>query len=358
MKKRLSTLDDVAQKAGVSHQTVSRVLNKPALVSPATRQRVLEAMEALQFVPNRNAQLLAGKATRTLGFITVSLALHAPSQIAAAIKSHAARAGYSVVIATLETGTLEELQRSLNEMRAQKVDGVIINLPLGADAAATLAAQNSDLLCQFLDVPADSDVFHVSFDPRDGSRQSAEFLLNAGHQQVALLAGPAHSVASSMRLACWQAVLAERGLNACALLHGDWSSKDAWQQTLSLFRTRRDITALLVANDQMAFGAMSALDELGLRVPQDVSVIGYDDTPDSAYFIPPLTTVEQDFNRLGAESVRRMVARLTGHGDGGSTLLPTRFIERRSTAPLRDRRADRERLLDEMARLVQALRDG
>ncbi|CCK05695.1 Transcriptional repressor of the lac operon [Cronobacter sakazakii 696] len=92
MKKRLSTLDDVAQKAGVSHQTVSRVLNKPEMVSPATRQRVLEAMDALQFVPNRSAQLLAGKATRTLGFITVSLALHAPSQIAAAAPLNAARA--------------------------------------------------------------------------------------------------------------------------------------------------------------------------------------------------------------------------------------------------------------------------
>ncbi|ALB61803.1 Transcriptional repressor of the lac operon [Cronobacter condimenti 1330] len=357
MKKRLSTLDDVAQKAGVSHQTVSRVLNKPGLVSPATRQRVLEAMEALQFVPNRSAQLLAGKATRTLGFITVSLALHAPSQIAAAIKSHAARAGYSVVIATLETGTLEELQRSLNEMRAQKVDGVIINLPLTADAAARLVDDNNDLLCQFLDVPADSDVFHVSFDPRDGSRQSVEYLLHAGHEHFALLAGPEHSVASTMRLACWQDVLNEHGRHACAVLHGNWSSKDAWQQTLSLFRTRRDITALLVANDQMAFGAMSALDELGLRVPQDVSVVGYDDTPDSAYFIPALTTVEQDFNRLGAESVSRMVARLTHSGAGESTLLPTRFIERRSTAPRRATHRDRERLLDEMARLVKALRE-
>lgn len=357
MKKRLSTLDDVAQKAGVSHQTVSRVLNKPEMVSPATRQRVLEAMDALQFVPNRSAQLLAGKATRTLGFITVSLALHAPSQIAAAIKSHAARADYSVVIATLETGTLEELQRSLNEMRAQKVDGVIINLPLGAEAAASLVNDNSDLLCLFLDVPADSDVFHVSFEPRDGSRQSVEFLLNGGHQRIALLAGPEHSVASGMRLACWQEVLDAHGLAPCAVLHGDWSSKDAWQQTLSLFRTRRDITALVVANDQMAFGAMSALDELGLRVPQDVSVIGYDDTPDSAYFIPPLTTVEQDFNQLGAQAVSRMVARLTGHGESGSALLPTRFIERRSTAPLGDRNASRERLLDEMARLVKALRE-
>ncbi|MBE8219325.1 substrate-binding domain-containing protein, partial [Leptospira borgpetersenii serovar Ballum] len=133
--------------------------------------------------------------------------------------------------------------------------------------------------------------------------------------------------------ACWLEVLDAHGLAPCAVLHGDWSSKDAWQQTLSLFRTRRDITALVVANDQLAFGAMGALDELGLRVPQDVSVIGYDDTYESSFFYPALTTVSLDLDMQGKEAVRRLLEASESDASRLSSILPARLVIRHSTGP-------------------------
>jgi len=176
MVKRQATLEDVAALAGVSQQTVSRVLNNPGIVSARTQEKVLDAMARLSYVPNRSAQLLAGKALPTLGLITTSLNLHAPSQIAAAVKIHAAARGYQVVISMAETLELPAIRAILDEFRAQNLDRAIISLPLEKEDAERLAAGHPEMQCLFLDVPPDAGVHHLGFDHRDGSRSSIEHL--------------------------------------------------------------------------------------------------------------------------------------------------------------------------------------
>lgn len=139
MPRRTATLEDVARAAGVSQQTVSRVLNRPEVVSARTREQVIRAMQALHYVPNRSAQLLAGKAAPSIGLITASLTLHAPSQIAAAIKSHASLHQLEVAIAMPAQADFVALQARLDELRAQHIRGVIVSLPLESATAERLA---------------------------------------------------------------------------------------------------------------------------------------------------------------------------------------------------------------------------
>ncbi|ENY6102589.1 LacI family DNA-binding transcriptional regulator, partial [Raoultella ornithinolytica] len=158
MQRRSATLDDVAHEAGVSQQTVSRVLNRPDVVSARTREKVIRAMQALHYVPNRSAQLLAGKAAPSIGLITASLTLHAPSQIASAVKSHAGAHQLEVSIAMPERSDYASLQTRLDEFRAQHIRGAIISLPLESSIAERLVKENPDIACLFLDVSPETEV--------------------------------------------------------------------------------------------------------------------------------------------------------------------------------------------------------
>ncbi|EPK2959789.1 LacI family DNA-binding transcriptional regulator, partial [Klebsiella pneumoniae] len=204
MPRRTATLEDVARAAGVSQQTVSRVLNRPEVVSARTREQVIRAMQALHYVPNRSAQLLAGKAASSIGLITASLTLHAPSQIAAAIKSHASLHQLEVAIAMPAQADFVALQARLDELRAQHIRGVIVSLPLESATAERLVQDNPDMACLFLDVSPEADVCCVRFDHRDGCGACVRHLWELGHREFGLLAGPESSVSARLRLASWR----------------------------------------------------------------------------------------------------------------------------------------------------------
>ncbi|WP_288497854.1 LacI family DNA-binding transcriptional regulator [uncultured Erwinia sp.] len=306
MKPRSVTLEDVARAAGVSYQTVSRVLNHSQQVSGKTRQRVEAAMQALNYVPNRVAQQLAGKNTRTLGLATSDLALLAPAQIASAIQQRASQLDYHLVIAMAGSGGAHQ---AVSDLLAQRVDALIINIPLDASAASQIEQMAGSLPCIFLDVAEDAAVAICSFSAQTGARQGAEHLLQLGHRRIALLNGPADSVAAQARSRAWLAVLKERDLAPSQQLSGDWSAESGYRAVMQLDDAARS-TALLVANDQMALGAMQALHQLGVAVPAGMSVVGYDDTADSAWYQPPLTTVRQNMRQLGECSVNWLVAKL------------------------------------------------
>ncbi|WP_336797021.1 LacI family DNA-binding transcriptional regulator [Erwinia aphidicola] len=306
MKPRSVTLEDVARAAGVSYQTVSRVLNHSQQVSGKTRQRVEAAMQALNYVPNRVAQQLAGKNTRTLGLATSDLALLAPAQIASAIQQRASQLDYHLVIAMAGSGGARQ---AVSDLLAQRVDALIINIPLDASAASQIEQMAGSLPCIFLDVAEDAAVAICNFSAKTGARQGAEHLLQLGHRRIALLNGPADSVAAQARSKAWLAVLKERDLAPSQQLSGDWSAESGYRAVMQLDDAARS-TALLVANDQMALGAMQALHQLGVAVPAGMSVVGYDDTADSAWYQPPLTTVRQNMRQLGECSVNWLVAKL------------------------------------------------
>ncbi|MBW5814946.1 LacI family DNA-binding transcriptional regulator [Yersinia kristensenii] len=334
MKPKSATLDDVARLAGVSYQTVSRVLNQAPHVSLKTRNKVELAMAELNYVPNRVAQQLAGKHSLTLGLATTDLSLHAPSQIAAAIKRKARELRYNVVIAMVDDQSELSCQQAINELLAQRVDGILVNVPLKTKHSQKITEQCADTPVLFLDVDPQSTAFSVLFDPKAGAIQGANYIIALGHQQIVLISGPKDAISAQLRHQGWLQVLNDASLTPQAVYHGAWNAQSGYQATQKLIASKTPFSAILVANDQMALGVLRALHEHNIDVPEEVSIIGYDDTADSAYFQPPLTTIRQNFKLLGEESVSRLIVKLhhTIEPPSQSLSLETELIIRQTTA--------------------------
>lgn len=325
------TLYDVARVAGVSYQTVSRVINQAAHVSPRTRDKVQAAMQELNYVPNRGAQQLAGKATRALGLLTTDLALHAPSQIASAVKRRAGEVGFSVLISMVESHDWQACLTALQELQAQRVEGLLVSVPLEREVAEALAAA-SPMPVLFLDVGNDAQVNSLVFDAEQGARLGVEHLLALGHRHIALLAGPQTSVSARARLSGWQRALQQAGIEPGAVAFGDWSAASGYEKAHTLLNEKPYPDAVLVANDQMALGVLRACAEKGIRVPGQLSVIGYDDTTDSAWFTPPLTTIRQQFKEAGRHSVDWLIAQPAADSTSRQMRQSVELIVRGSTA--------------------------
>lgn len=352
MTARSVTLDDVAQLAGVSYQTVSRVLNHSVQVSPRTRAKVEAAMQQLNYVPNRVAQQLAGKATRTLGLATSNLALMAPAQIASAIQQRAAAKGYHLVIAM--TNAAGSAQDTVNELLAQRVDALLINLPLDAAQAALVQQQCGSKPTLFLDVEQHADVAQCQFQSESGAQQAVEHLIALGHQHIGVLNGPASSASARARYRAWEKALASHQLDPVCVLHGDWSAASGYQALLTLLPHALP-QALLVANDQMALGAMRALHQHGVKIPEEISIIGYDDTAESAWYQPPLTTVRQDLQQLGAVSVDWLLAELAGEG-ALPVALETELVLRETTSAPMQEGVDVAEIAEQLQALARRLK--
>jgi DNA-binding LacI/PurR family transcriptional regulator len=329
---KTTTLYDVARVAGVSYQTVSRVINQAAHVSARTRENVERAMAELNYVPNRGAQLLAGKCQPTLGLISADLALHAPSQIASAVKQRASEQGYAVLISMVTNNAEACCREAVQELLAQRVEGLMINVPLEDDVAQRLRELAAPLPVLFLDVSEQAAVNSLVFSPSQGAQLGVAHLLEQGHSRIALLAGPETSVSARARLAGWQQSLAAAGLTPSAVARGDWSAQSGYEKAHGLLANANKPDAVLVANDQMALGVLRACAEKGIAVPGQLSVVGYDDTTDSAWFTPPLTTIRQAFRDAGEQGVDW----LTGDREAdvlSQTRLPVTLVVRGSTAP-------------------------
>ncbi|MRS16671.1 LacI family DNA-binding transcriptional regulator [Enterobacteriaceae bacterium RIT691] len=354
MKPKSITLYDVASAAGVSYQTVSRVINDAAHVSEKTRQKVEVAMAALNYVPNRVAQQLAGKLSQTLGLVTTTLSLHAPSQIAAAVKTQAGKMQFSVVMSMLEAPGFDASKAAVQSLLSQRVDGLIVNIPLENDEVRALQTLCGDVPVLFLDVSPALAVHSTVFSPDEGAQLGVEHLLALGHQNIALLNGPQSSISARLRFEGWQHRLGLHQLEATAILEGDWSSRSGYEQVSRLLQEGSMPGALLVANDQMALGALRAFSEQGLSVPTDVSVVGYDDTEDSAFFIPPLTTIKQDFKMLGQASVNRLIE-LIHQPDvpPASQVLPVTLVTRKTTAVPAGKKPQAQELAKALSALAQ-----
>lgn len=355
MKSKSATLEDVARHAGVSYQTVSRVLNKSANVSEATRRKVEQSIEQLRYVPNRVAQQLVGKQSMTVGLVTTSLALHAPSQVAAAVKTYANLEGYQVLISMIDESVKQSIQNSINELKSQRVDKVIINVPLETEEAERIAAENEDVICLFLDVDPYSSVFNVSFNPSDGTRASVKYLYELGHRDIALLAGPKASVSANLRLKSWLETLQGYNLKPVTVIHGNWDAQTGYVGALQMLRETPNFSAVLVANDQMALGVLSAFHQNQLSIPGNKSVIGYDDTYESSFFYPALTTVSLDLDLQGREAVRRILSASDNETLRSSSILPAKLVVRNSTGPLVEEHQDIQKIAEELRLIAQRL---
>ncbi|MCZ9346432.1 LacI family DNA-binding transcriptional regulator [Streptomyces sp. TRM76130] len=298
-------MDDVARRAGVSKQTVSRVLNDHPAVRPETREAVREAMRALGYRPSRSARSLASGRTRMLGVISFDAARYGPAAVLAAVDAAAQKAGYLVSSIALDTADRDTVVEAVDRLSAEGADGVIAIAPQRWVGRALTDAGLGTPLVVLDDTPA------VVGDSGRGARKATGHLLCLGHRTVHHIAGPAGWTSADLRLAAWRAALEEAGAPVPAPLAGDWSADAGYELGRRLAR-RAEATAVFVSNDQMALGVLHALHEAGRSVPGEVSVVGYDDVPEAAHFLPPLTTVRTDFAELGTRSLRLLLDRIDG----------------------------------------------
>jgi len=323
---------DVAAAAGVSGQTVSRVVNGSPRVDPATRARVETAMTQLGYRLHRAARALRTGRTETIGLIVSTLASVGNSRMLQAIAGSAAERGYALTVVT--AGGPAAVAGGFARLYDQGIDGAIVlneATALARDVLAAGADVPADLALVVVDSPSDERYLVVQTDHAAGARAATEHLLGLGHATVHHLAGPADSFASAAREDGWRAALAAAGAEVPLPLRGDWTAASGHRAAAEL---PGEATALFAANDQMALGALRALADASRDVPAAVSVVGFDDVADAADYRPPLTTVRQDFDALGAAAVDALVTAIGGVPATGATLTPA-VVTRGSTAPPR-----------------------
>ena len=334
------SMADVAVRAGVSHQTVSRVINGHPNVAPATRERVLAAITELGYRPNLAARALVTGLTRTIGFIAVHISQYGPAQTLVGLERAAREAGYSLSVSILDDATAEAMGAAVDRLVAQSVDAVVV---LGTYDAPFEALRDLSAPVPLVTVQSGGAAAEpvVGVDQVAGARLATRHLLDLGHRTVHHVTGPSDSKEARDRITGWRTELESAGAPVPDILPGDWTPSSGYAAGLELagrIREGEDVTAVFPANDQMALGLLAAFHEAGLEVPREVSVVGFDDLPEAPYFTPPLTTVRQDFAELGRRGVQLVLARLRGeelHPDP----VPPHLLIRASTGPARGRRA-------------------
>lgn len=296
-------MHDVARAAGVSYQTVSRVVNEHPHVAPATRQRVMAAVERLDYRPNRAARSLVTRRTQTLGIVSFGTRHYGPAQMVGHVERAFRDRGYGITISTLESVTVAALERAVTELMHHQVDGIVMIVPIrGLDAGAVerLTGRTPFVM---VDVETGSDLPSVVIDQEYGAHQAIEHLRDLGHSRIAELHGPLDWVDAHARFVGVRNALAAVGLEPVTSVGGDWSPDSGYRAMEAILDADRAPSAVFVHNDQMALGALHALRDRGVRVPDACSIVGFDDIPEAAHFAPPLTTVRQDFAALGFYSV-------------------------------------------------------
>jgi len=330
---RPAVMADVAKLAGVSHQTVSRVVNGSDLVRPETRTRVEGAMRKLQYRPNPVARALATGRSKTVGVITFDTALYGPALTLLAIERAAHEAGFFVSITSLRALDAPSLTAAAESLLGQNAEAIFIIAPQRAVASAVLQLPTNVPIVAIEAGPADG-VSVVAVDQAAGAAAATRHLLELGHETVWHIAGPEDWLEAGERVAGWKAALAEARAPIPPHLVGDWSARAGYELGAELAEMS-DVTAVFVANDAMALGLLRRLHETGRTVPDSISVVGFDDTPEAAYLTPPLTTVRQDFMELGRRGFELAQRRLRGaHGVERISIAPE-LIVRQSTGPVK-----------------------
>ena len=326
---RTPVLADVAERAGVSQQTVSRVVNGSPAVARRTRERVEVAIQELGYRPNAAARALVTRRSRRIGVVAASSALHGPAMTLLGVQEAAREAGYSVAVVMVRDLQPASVDEALRELRGQAVDGAVAIVPEDASQAAVAAAEATFpcVLAPGLDGAGVADAYWGEV---AAAREVAVHLLGLGHETVHHLAGPADWAESRSRATGWRTALVEAGRRVPPPVRGDWTAASGYLGGRRLLAA--GATAIFAGNDHMAIGVVRAVVDSGLTVPGDVSVVGFDDVPEAAYLNPPLTTVHQDFAEIGRRCVHLLLGRLTDRVVDVGGLKPS-LVLRSSTAP-------------------------
>jgi DNA-binding LacI/PurR family transcriptional regulator len=321
---------DVARLAGVSHQTVSRVLNEHKNVSEQTRVRVRAAIVELGYRPDRAARALVTGTSKVIGVVAQNSSLYGPASMLAAFEEAAQATGFAVNVGSVrdldERSITEAVERHLD----QRVAGLVVIAPV-ISAGAALERLPAHIPVVTIDGDPERSSTLVTVDQVAGARAATEFLLAAGHKTVWHISGPADWYDAAGRVRGWEAALRDAGAEIPPLLTGDWSAASGYRNGQMLARLP-EVTAVFTANDHIALGLLRALNEHGRRVPADVSIVGFDDVPEAAYFTPPLTTVRPDFHAAAVASLELLLARIDGDTSATRRVIAPELIVRDSVA--------------------------
>ena len=304
---RVPVLADVAALAGVSQQTVSRVVRGSPSVARRTRERVELAIAELGYRPNIAARTLVTRRSHRIGVVAADTSLYGSATTLSGIQEAARAAGYSVSLVMLPDLTPDGVRTALEELRSQYVDGAIAVVPEDAsqDAVRAVDAAFPCVLAPGLDGAGIADAYWAEV---TAAREATHHLLDLGHATVHHVAGPRDWAESRARSTGWRTALVERVRVVPRPVRGDWSAQSGYLALGGL--PLEEVSALFVANDHMAVGVLRALADVGRSVPDDVSVVGFDDIPEARFLFPPLTTVSQDFAEIGRRCVRVLLGRL------------------------------------------------
>ncbi len=329
--RRRAVMADVAKLAGVSHQTVSRVMNGSDQVREDTRERVRAAMRMLDYRPNSVARALATGRSKTLGVVSFDTTLFGPASTLFGIERAAHQAGYFISIVSLLALDRSSVLEAVERLRLQGVDGILVIAPQ-TDAAHTVSELPDDIPVVAVEAGPDQGVPVVTGDSFAGAALATRHLLDLGHRTVWHIAGPTDWLEAQQRVAGWRSTLEAAGAPVPPALVGDWSAK-AGHELGRRLAADPEVTAVFVGNDLMALGLLRALHEAGHEIPAALSVVGFDDMPEAAYFSPPLTTIRQDFTEVGSRGFHLLLEEIeSGSRSTVQVTVPPELIVRESTA--------------------------
>lgn len=308
------TLKDVARHAGVSPKTVSRVVNHQGEISSETRTRVQSAIQALGYRPNILARSLVYQRTNAIAVVASGIEYFGPSRTLLGIDQQANALGYSLFLSLLHHPDNADVERILDELVARRVDGIVWAVPeIGAnhDWVSSLPLSNVPPIV-FLSMASRRDLSIVAVDNRSGARLAAQHLIAQGRRRPGIITGPLTWWEARERLTGWKDALRAAALPASRTLvaEGDWTPASGERAMAQLLAVTPKIDAVFCSNDQMALGALGVLHHAGMRVPQDVALVGFDNIPESEFFLPPLTTIYQQVVDIGRIAVQELHSRI------------------------------------------------
>lgn len=327
---RAPNIRDVAKVAGVSYQTVSRVLNDSPSIRPETLQRVRAAIDELGYRPNQAARALVTSRSRTIGVLSAQTVHYGPATSVHAIETAAREAGYRLSITNINSSEYSSIKAGLDHLMSQSVEALIVIAP----QVRVFEAIN-DLQVSIPFVTLEATGFNTSHslwvDQVMGARLATRHLVELGHTEIMHISGPQDWIEAEARMQGFLRELGAADLRTRAPILGDWTASFGYYAGLELLRYR-DFSAVFVGNDQMALGFMHACRESGLSVPGDISIVGFDDIPESAHFAPPLTTVRQNFAEIGRRAIALLLGELRGETEMSHDPVQPELIIRESTA--------------------------
>ena len=337
MSEKKPNIYDVAALAGVSHQTVSRVFNNQPNIRPATKAKVEEAMAQLGYQPNPAARSLVTAKSNMIGLLVSDTGLYGPAGMLNAMERQARQAGYFAITVAVRSDSPEAWEEGIRHLAKMHVEGIAtIALRSEVLQLATSIMPNVKMVAIDADDEADQ-VRAVGIDNFEGAHMATQHLIELGHRQILHIAGPSTSSEASSRLRGYQKAMTEAGLKT-SVVQGDWTAETGYRIGVELDLDEGAPTAIFTANDHLALGLIKALSARGVSIPEDISLVGFDDIPEAPYFLPPLTTVRQDFTQLGELAIQVLLSDLAGTKRKKMATITPQLVLRESATRISNKR--------------------